>query len=212
MSEGSVDASPQLQIEGELLEFRDSLGLRLLAYLSLWAPVRALGYGFLWLFAGMRRPASLALQSSTLVVESRLRIWGREVRKRSQRIPISAIAEFGIEERKTVLGLAVGLSATLLGTAVGTGVLAEALSVGSVSVALAGLLIAALGIACDYGLTRGSLKAKAPSLWVRLRSGQTLRVSQVAGQALDSWLRYFEAEFQPPSLTAQSDREQPADA
>lgn len=102
-----------------------------------------------------KQPAEVRLSDRGLELSHRTELLGRVLRKRETLIPLANLARVTREVRYPRLGLYLGLIALTLGSYVGMGLLVDGARVpgGSLQLLSMGVLIVALGLAIDYGLT-----------------------------------------------------------
>lgn len=143
-----------------------------LAALTLWSFVEALGELIARFLLGFRRTVVLRLLPGGLELELSTTWLGR-TRSARRLHPLGSLVDFTFEPHGPSAGLGVGLAALVLGTALGTGLLVEGLRApsGAPVVALVGLLCIAFGLGCDFLLERGRVRRgpAAPRLVVHFR-------------------------------------------
>jgi len=137
----------------------------------------------------LKQPAELSLSERGLEVSHRTQVLGRVLRSKETLIPLGNLARVTREVRYPRLGLYLGLIALCVGSYLGMGLLVDGARVpgGSLPLLGMGLLVVALGLVIDYGLTaltdnvRGRCR-----IVVRLRKGKSVCVGALDPASADA--------------------------
>lgn len=138
-----------------------------------------------------KKPAAVRLTERGLELEHRVEILGRVLRRAETVVPMENLARVTREVRFSRLGLSLGLLALALGSYLGMGLLVDGARVPGSSPPLIGmgLLIIALGVAIDFGLSLFDSEARGKCRLVIVpRKGTALCIARVESGRADAML------------------------
>jgi len=133
-----------------------------------------------------RRPAEVVVSKSGVRVRAKTLLLGRTLREIDTHIATPALVRASREVRYPRLGLYAGLFALALGSYVGLSTFVDGVRAASPSMLLAGVVIAALGVALDFGLSAARSGAKGKCLvFFEPEKGQKVCVAGVDPKSAD---------------------------